>query len=36
MRGYYRALRELDREHQQIFGHNISTRTKRRAKLKNR
>eukprot|EP01084_Bolivina_argentea_P116088 206332_1 len=32
MRGYYRALKELDREHQQIFGNSISTRTRRRAK----
>merc|ERR1712228_579740 len=32
MRGYYRALRDLDREHKQIFGNSISTRSRRIAK----
>ena len=32
MRGYYRALRDLDREHKQIFGTSISTRSRRIAK----
>ena len=34
MRGYYRALRDLDREHQAIFGHSVSERTRVRAKKK--
>ena len=34
MRGYYRALKDLDREHQAIFGHSISSRTRKRAKKK--
>eukprot|EP00483_Globobulimina_turgida_P012515 UN12538 len=32
MRGYYRALKELDREHKQIFGNSISTRARKIAK----
>eukprot|EP01084_Bolivina_argentea_P116854 207552_1 len=32
MRGYYRALKDLDRQHKQIFGHSVSTRSKRQAK----
>merc|ERR1712129_421478 len=34
MRGYYKALRDLDREHKEIFGNSISSRSRRKANRK--